>query len=283
MPRWSLVMIFNVYQPEQTSLRSLTVKVGSRQFRFSYVVLALFVVVALVATVIAVVVGLNEQAARADAESAPIHRTRINTSGVGPLYKIEPTTALALLKTVPVRGNDSKRGYARTNFGQSWTDVDNNGCDTRDDVLSRDMTGVKYVRGSRCLVASGMLKDPYTGKTIDFKRGAETSAAVQIDHIVALSDAWQKGAQEITAAQRMALANDPLNLIAVDGPTNTEKSDADASGWLPPKDSYRCNYVARQISVKAAYGLWVSSAEASAMRGVLTSCPQQRTYTSGLV
>ena len=126
-------------------------------------------------------------------------------------------------------------------------------------------------------MAGGTFQEPYTGRTIVFRRGAETSAAVQIDHVVALGDAWQKGAQQLTAQQREHLANDPLNLIAVDGPANQDKSASDAATWLPPNKAFRCHYVARQISVKAAYRLWVTAAEKEAMKRILASCPGQQT------
>ena len=122
-----------------------------------------------------------------------------------------------------------------------------------------------------CKVQSGKLSDPYTGEFILFHRG-ENSNAVQIDHVVALSDAWQKGAQQLSFIERVSLANDPLNLLAVDGPANQQKSDSDAASWLPPNKSFRCQYVARQIAVKQKYRLWVSVAEKSAMRGVLGVC-----------
>ena len=122
-----------------------------------------------------------------------------------------------------------------------------------------------------CKVQSGKLSDPYTGELILFHRG-ENSNAVQIDHVVALSDAWQKGAQQLSFIERVSLANDPLNLLAVDGPANQQKSDSDAASWLPPNKSFRCQYVARQIAVKQKYRLWVTAAEKSAMRGVLGVC-----------
>jgi hypothetical protein len=127
-----------------------------------------------------------------------------------------------------------------------------------------------------CVVNTGILNDPYTGKTINFKYGVGTSIAVQIDHVVALSDAWQKGAQKLSSRQREALYNDPLNLLAVDGRTNSSKGDSDAASWLPPNKSFRCNYVARQIAVKAKYRLWVSKAEKATMKGILSSCSQQK-------
>jgi hypothetical protein len=182
------------------------------------------------------------------------------------------TTALALLETLPVKGRAPKTGYDREQFGQAWADVDRNGCDTRNDMLNRDLTEIAYVNSVPCKVKSGVLDDPYTGTQIPFLRGQATSSDVQIDHIVALSDAWQKGAQQLTAEQRLAFANDPLNLQSTDGPTNQQKSDGDAATWLPPNKGYRCEYVARQVSVKATYTLWVTQAEHDAMASILTDC-----------
>jgi hypothetical protein len=182
--------------------------------------------------------------------------------------------ALDVLATLPVKGRAAKTGYSREQFGQAWADVDRNGCDTRNDMLRRDLTALGLKPGTRdCVVLSGVLNDPYTAAVINFLRGSSTSTAVQIDHVVALSDAWQKGAQQLSAAQRLSFANDPLNLLAVDGPTNNKKSDGDAATWLPPNKSYRCTYVARQISVKSSYGLWVTQAEHDAMARVLGDCP----------
>ncbi|HKT57236.1 MAG TPA: excalibur calcium-binding domain-containing protein [Microbacterium sp.] len=190
-------------------------------------------------------------------------------------------TALALLKTLPVKGRAPKTGYARIQFGPAWADVDHNGCDTRNDILRRDLRHLT-LRGS-CVVLSGILNDPYTAVQIHFVRGVRTSTAVQIDHVVALSDAWQTGAQRLTAAQRELLGNDPLNLLAVDGPTNEAKGDGDAATWLPPNKAFRCRYVATQISVKAAYRLWVTAAEKAAMGRVLAACPAQPAYRDALV
>jgi hypothetical protein len=189
--------------------------------------------------------------------------------------------ALDVLATLPVKGRAPRTAYARTEFGPAWTDdadVDggHNGCDTRNDVLRRDLTAPALKPGTRgCVVLRAMLHDPYTGRDIDFRRGEGTSSEVQIDHVVALSDAWQTGAQQLTPRQRVDLANDPLELLAVDGPTNQSKGDGDAATWLPPNKVYRCTYVARQISVKRAYHLWVTRAERDAMRRVLQRCPDQ--------
>jgi hypothetical protein len=190
------------------------------------------------------------------------------------------TKAIDLLATLSIKGRAPKTGYDRAQFGQAWADIDRNGCDTRNDTLKRDLTAVTYTNSVPCKVQTGVLADPYTGTTINFIRGADTSSAVQIDHVVALSDAWQKGAQQLTLEQRTAFANDPLNLQATDGPTNIKKGDGDAATWLPSNRSFRCEYVARQISVKATYKLWVTQAEHDAMASVLANCSGQLAPTN---
>lgn len=184
-----------------------------------------------------------------------------------------PGTATAALATLAVKGRAPKTGYSRDLFGQAWADVDHNGCDTRNDILSRDLTATTYQPGTRnCVVLTGSLNDPYSATTIPFNRGPQ-SADIQIDHVVALSDAWQTGAQQLDMLRRNAFANDPLNLLAVDGGLNTQKSDSDAASWLPPSKSYRCAYVARQVAVKSAYALWVTAAEHDMIAAILQGCP----------
>lgn len=177
--------------------------------------------------------------------------------------------ASTALEKLEVKGRAPKTGYSRDQFGSGWSTV--NGCDTRNIILNRDLTNP--VLDEECQVVGGTLNDPYTGKVIEFHK--ESSSAVQIDHVVALSDAWQKGAQQLTRQLRIQLANDPLELIAVDGPANMEKSDADAASWLPSNKSFRCQYVARQIAVKQKYSLWVTVAEKTTMQGVLANCATQ--------
>jgi hypothetical protein len=189
------------------------------------------------------------------------------------------TTALAVLATIPVKGKAPKTGYDRTDkFGSAWLDVDRNGCDTRNDILTRDLTSI--AKSGSCRVMTGVLVSPYTTDTISFVRGETTSALVQIDHLVALSNAWQTGAQQLSQGQREALANDPLNLLAVDGRSNSQKGDGDTATWLPANKAFRCTYVARQVSVKATYGLWVTQAEHDAMTTVLSTCSDQKALTS---
>ncbi|MFF0277926.1 HNH endonuclease family protein [Streptomyces sp. NPDC094447] len=182
-------------------------------------------------------------------------------------------TALAAVDTLTVKGRAPKTGYEREKFGAAWADVDGNGCGTRDDILKRDLNGVRFTDG-HCKVASGTLTDdPYTGTTVRYLRGR---SKVDIDHVVALSDAWQKGAGTWDAETRRRFANDPLNLLAVDASTNRRKSDGDAATWLPPNKAYRCTYVARQIAVKKKYRVWVTGGERDAMKRVLATCPQQK-------
>lgn len=181
----------------------------------------------------------------------------------------EARTKLYKLK---VKGRTANTGYTRAKFGQSWADQDRNGCDTRNDILRRDLGSKTYKSNTRkCVVAKGKLKDKYTGKTISFNRSTNASA-VQIDHVVALNDAWRKGAQKLTTKERTNFANDPLNLRAVQGAANQQKSNGDAATWLPKNKAFRCQYVATQVDVKAKYRLWVTSAERAAMKKILKGC-----------
>jgi hypothetical protein len=185
-------------------------------------------------------------------------------------------SAASVLATLAVKGRAPKTGYSRDQFGQTWADVNRNGCDTRNDMLKRDLTSIIFREKTRdCVVASGVLVDRYSGETINFVRGNITSMAVQIDHVVALSNSWQTGAFKLTMAARTAMANDPMNLFAVKGSLNSQKGAGDAATWLPPLKSFRCTYVAQQIAVKAKYSLWVTAPEKEAMVRILSSCSKQ--------
>jgi hypothetical protein len=181
--------------------------------------------------------------------------------------------ASRVLATLPVKGRAPLTGYSRKQFGSGWADT--GGCDMRERILARDMTSVRLRSATDCTVLRGVLDDPYTGKIIGFTRGPSTSSQVQIDHVVALGDAWQKGAQQLPLPTREHMYNDPLELLAVDGPANQQKGDGDAATWLPSNKSYRCRYVARQIAVKRKYHLWVTMAEHDAMQRILATCPTQ--------
>ncbi|MDO5728487.1 MAG: HNH endonuclease family protein [Actinomycetaceae bacterium] len=179
------------------------------------------------------------------------------------------------LALLVVRAEHRAPHYERSRFGKAWADEDRNGCDTRNDVLGRDLRRVTYRSGfpPDCVVASGVLNDPYTGLTIDFVRGPRTSEAVQIDHVVALFDAWKSGAYAWDDAKRQQFANDPANLLAVDGQANHDKGHGRADEWLPKNPDYHCAYVARQVRVKAAWSLTVTETERQAMIDVLADCP----------
>lgn len=221
---------------------------------------------------------------------------RERTSGPSPTWRAEPTstsdsgpppppptgdpsrfdTARQRLGQLEVRGWDRTSDFKRYRFGKAWSDdVDvefgRNGCNTRDDILRRDLQNLVVRRGT-CYAQSGTLVDPYSGVTIDFVRSPETSKAIEIDHVVALADAWYKGARSWDPQRRLDFANDPRNLLAVSPKANFNKAFRDAASWLPPNEAFRCDFVARQIEVKAAYGLWLAAKEKKAMEAVLARC-----------
>jgi len=197
-------------------------------------------------------------------------------AGISPVPASAAESALSIIEVQVTKGRAAKTGYTRAQFGQTWADVDRNGCDTRNDILKRDLTGEVFKEKTRkCVVLTGVLVDPFSGETINFVRGNITSMEVQIDHVVALSNSWQTGAFKLAIKERTALANDPLNLLAVKGRLNSQKGDGDAATWLPPLKSFRCEYVARQIAVKVKYKLWFTAPEKEAMIRILKNCPEQ--------
>jgi len=220
------------------------------------------------------------------------HWTDNQASGPSPTWRPTPTSAptsagalavtprfdvaRAQLAALPVKGWDRTQDFQRYRFGKAWSDDVNvefghNGCNTRDDVLRRDLANL-IVRPGTCYAQSGTLHDPYTGTTIDFVRGPDTSNSVEIDHVVSLADAWYKGARSWDPQRRLDFANDPRNLLAVSPKANFDKAFRDAASWLPPNAEFRCDFVSRQIDVKTAYGLWLSAKEEQAMADVLAHC-----------
>ena len=186
-------------------------------------------------------------------------------------------TAAAALAALPIKGRAPKTGYDRDEFGSGWVSI--NGCETRDRMLVRDLVAKVHVDG--CQIESGKLNDPYTAARITYVR--DGASEIDIDHVVALGDAWQKGAQQWSYARRVTFANDPLNLLSVDASANRQKSDGDAATWLPPNKRFRCRYVSRQVAVKTKYKAWVTRAEREAIARVLTTCPGQELPKSGRV
>ena len=202
-------------------------------------------------------------------------------AGITPAKADPVASGLSVIQAQVTKGRAAKTGYTRAQFGPTWADVDRNGCDTRNDILKRDLTNEVFKEKTNgCTVLSGTLVDPFSGETINFVQGAKTSSDVQIDHSVALSNAWQTGAFKLTPEQRKAFANDPLNLLAVKGKLNSQKGDGDAATWLPPLKSYRCDYVSRQIAVKVKYKLWFTAPEKEAMIRILKTCPEKALPTN---
>ena len=195
------------------------------------------------------------------------------------LSAVDINAARTALGSLPTRGfSPNVPKYDRNEFGKPWSDdvtVDggHNGCDTRNDILARDLTDVEFKPAKRnCIVTKGKLNDPYTNTTIEFKRGRKSSDLIPIDHVVALGDAWYSGAYQWDADRRRNFANDPINLQATNRESNTQKSAKNAAEWLPPNTAYQCEYVGRQITIKSTYGLSVTPAEKNAMEKVLATC-----------
>lgn len=241
-------------------------------------VLAIPVVVLVAVPVWAVVMGLAASAAPSPTPSPPT--SAVATAAPTPAPTAPPEVedaaiadaqaALAGLEDVP---GESLAQYYRESFGQTWYDQDRNGCDTRNDILGRDLTGTTIKADTNgCKVLAGTLLDPYTGSTVDFVSGTDTSVLVQIDHLVPLAWAWRHGAEFWDDATRTAFANDPANLRATAGEVNQSKSDSGPADWLPPDAGAHCTYAIDFITVLDAWGLGVDDAERSALEDVLASC-----------
>ena len=175
-----------------------------------------------------------------------------------------------------VRGYD----YRRAAFGDAWDDDNSapggrNGCDTRDDILDRDLVDKTYVVTKRCpqAVATGVLHDPYTSATVPFTRGAQVGAAVQIDHLVPLAYAWDMGARDWPDDTRKRFGNDPANLLAVAGQVNQDKGDQQPGMWMPPNHAFWCQYAMQFIAVLRGYSLPVDQASADELREAASTCP----------
>lgn len=180
--------------------------------------------------------------------------------------------ATEVLERLEVKGRAPKTGYTREEFYGGWPTVE--GCSLRQRIIKREFGETAVLDG--CNVVAGEYEEPYTGQWMVYAAREEITKGVQIDHVVALSDAWQKGAQYMSYETRHEMAVDPLNLLAVDASANGKKSDGDAATWLPANKKFRCQYVARQVSVKYKYALWVTEAEKAAIASVLSACPSQR-------
>ena len=209
-----------------------------------------------------------------DASPEPSERSPSPSSSADP--EAGEATAVAALGLLTVKGRAPMTGYDRDRFGPAWLDADRNGCDTRNDILGQSLYAVR-LEGNGCVVAAGSYEDPYTGVRIDYWHGH--GALIDIDHMVSLGNAWATGAFGWQIKKRAAFANDPLNLVPTDAGANRQKGDGDAATWLPANNSYRCEYVSRQVAVKAKYELWVTPPEKAAIQRVLASCDGQALST----
>lgn len=186
---------------------------------------------------------------------------------------LDPAGALELLAALPGVDGASGSGYERDRFGPRWADIDRNGCDTRNDILGRDLAATRFRDGTGgCTVIAGQLTDPYDGHVESFASGEQTSPLVQIDHIVALAWAWRHGADAWSDADRLRFANDPHNLVATADENNAAKSDAGPGEWLPARAASACGFVIAWVAVVDAYGLGIGVDDRDAARDVLEGC-----------
>ena len=221
--------------------------------------------------VLAVLVAYQTLGSAADKRAEVTARADVPTVQPG-------TDVLAGLAVLPERAH--RYDYRRPAFGDAWDDnndapLGRNGCDTRDDILNRDLVDKTYVSIKRCpnAVATGTLHDPYTNTTIAFARGAKVGEAVQIDHIVPLAYAWDMGAYDWAPPERLRFANDPANLLAVEGQANQDKGDSPPAQWMPPNTAFACQYAMQFITVLRGYQLPVDQASAGVLRQAAATCP----------
>ena len=204
---------------------------------------------------------------------SPLVDTDGTKAGLAPITSpADRNAARTLINGLKTQNPASMTGYTRDKFGQAWTDgatgvpFAGNGCDTRDDVLARDGQNVQAEakgKASHCVVESMTLANPYTGQSIQFTK--KNATAVQIDHVLPLGYSWQMGSSQWTAAHREQLANDPLELLAVDGSDNSAKGDSGPAAWMPPSKAIGCAYSVRFAQVAIKYQLPVASADKAAM------------------
>lgn len=252
----------------------------SLKLHFSYRARRIAAVVALLGTVIGIIIYnpssyeyIIDQPALAEQTTPGPENLDTDQNRNQPPTSSDQLLATTVLEQLEIKGRAPKTGYTRTEFYSSWPKIE--GCSLRQRIIRREVGDTARLTDDACTVISGEFDEPYTGKHLVFNQKSDFSSGLQIDHIVALSDAWQKGAQYLSPETRYQIATDPLNLLAVDSSANQGKSDGDAATWLPPNKAFRCQYVARQISVKYKYQLWVTSAEHDAIARVLEACPNE--------
>lgn len=198
-------------------------------------------------------------------EAAPVTATFVSS----PDDKMPPGTpteaaARELLRLLPrAEARLGQEPYEQARFGTSWADPDKNGCDGRQDALTRWM-GHDPTKAP-CM-ASGDISDPYTGRTLNVPED------IHLDHVVPLREAWRAGADRWSTDKRLAFANDPGNLIPTSGSANLSKADKPADQWLPPSQTYWCEYARVYVFTKSAYSLTVTRPEAHALGVALDTC-----------
>lgn len=198
-------------------------------------------------------------------EPADVTTTTTTSGSTATVTTTAPTTqsdAQALVDQLTVAPEGSGAGYDRDLFDH-WIDVDHDGCHTRCEVLEAekryDLPG---------LPQGGWLSI-YDGYSTD------DASELDVDHVVALSEAWRSGADRWDANRRRAFANDldePDALIAVTASTNRSKSDRDPASWQPPNSGAWCQFGLGWVRVKIKWELTADDAEVRALRNILRGC-----------
>ena len=218
-----------------------------------------------VLALLAAVAGCTPTAAEPAGHSSP------GSTGSSITAELAKVKVVAERPEVPGYDRSCKKGHGCV-FGAAWKDVDRNGCDTRNDVLNAQLTGIVTKPGTRgCVVIKGTLQDPYTGREIVFVKARAT--AVQIDHVYPLGRAWDMGASTWTLERRVEFANEQeRNLLAVDGRANAAKGDDGPGEWMPLNAGFRCEYVLRYLRVAVEYELPVTQGDVDAAREIAPKC-----------
>lgn len=222
----------------------------------------------------------------------------LSTLAVSPSISAAPATgsipvgqsATQVLSTLTV---GTKSNVSSDRKSHQWNKVDEKSGNytTRDLVLERDMNDVTF--NSRGNVKSGILLEPYTGKTIHFQRGqsnkteggsaSNRDGGIQIDHVVAYAEAYRSGLDKLDFQQRDTYYNDPDVLLSSQAEANNVKKDGTIAEWEPSNQAFQCDYASLQIGIKAKYGLMVDQKEHDKLAQVLASCPTETIISTSQV
>ncbi len=175
------------------------------------------------------------------------------------------------VSSLKVRRNEkSIPEYSRDSLPTDWKDLDGNGCNTREDILKK-YTSEYTGRFDGCKIKSGKFYDYYNGKFLRYDKSVDTGGGIQIDHIVAIGNAWISGGYKWGKDEWISYINDEEVLIPTSSKTNREKSDKDITEWKPANNSYLCTYAEKQVEIKDKYKLTVTEKEKAELKSILNN------------